>query len=475
MLTPLTHRPVRQSAGIVCALLLCLPGCATYDAVSVNDVRPEYLAAPSRAVKTLDLTKLARPTESQSRLQPGDVLQITCSNLFEESTREKKESETFPVRIAPDGTVTLPLLNEGVSVSSLTVGEAEQAMRNAYRTAQLINRPQLTAKVLEYKKNKIYVIGAVKKPGMYQLRPDHSDPLRAIAAAEGVSPEAGTVVEIRRADKEVSEKPASAAVPSTGTAEVAWRSVKEPSPTLVPATVFVEPVKRSAPNNGTHGGGASYGAFGFYGHNFYGAYPRDYNVYSSSQEASPTAGPVRVYSYSREALPTTELVLVGHDVPEEAVSSRSANSEKPGLDENIIRFDLASDDIRLRPDQLQLQNGDIVSVEQKKMKPIFVSGSVNKPGEFPIPLGRELRVLEAIGMAGGVLAASEPNNALLSRRPDGKAPIVIHIELDRAARIPQENLALMEGDVITVVEDAASHRRRAIRQFLRLGFTPIVN
>jgi protein involved in polysaccharide export with SLBB domain len=109
------------------------------------------------------------------------------------------------------------------------------------------------------------------------------------------------------------------------------------------------------------------------------------------------------------------------------------------------------------------------------MKPIFVSGSVNKPGEFPIPLGRELRVLEAIGMAGGVLAASEPNNALLSRRPDGKAPIVIHIELDRAARIPQENLALMEGDVITVVEDAASHRRRAIRQFLRLGFTPIVN
>src|SRR5262249_19438389 len=189
------------------ALLAFLQGCATQGAIAVRDVRPEYLAPPPKLVKTLDLTKLARPTEAQNRLLPGDVLEVTCSNLFEESSRESKETETFPVRITSDGTVSLPLLPERVRVSSMTVGEAEQVMRNAYRAAELIRRPQLTVKVVEYKKNKVYVIGAVKKAGMYELRPDHCDPLRAIAAAEGVSEEAGTVVEIRRAVKAHWKKP----------------------------------------------------------------------------------------------------------------------------------------------------------------------------------------------------------------------------------------------------------------------------
>jgi len=134
---------------------------------------------------------------------------------------------------------------------------------------------------------------------------------------------------------------------------------------------------------------------------------------------------------------------------------------------------LTSDDIRMRPDRLQLRNGDIVSVEQKKVRPFFVTGSVTKPGEFPIPLGRDIRVLEAVGMAGGVLATSDPNVALLIRRPEGKSPIVVRIDLDRAGRYPQENLSLMEGDVIEVVEDVASRTRRTIRQFLRVGFTPL--
>ncbi len=402
------HELPRRLPAFAWMLLACLPGCATSGAVSIKDIRPEYLAQPARVVKTLDLTKLARPTEAQSKVQPGDVLEVTCYNLFEESSRERKETETFPVRVGSDGGVTLPLLSHRVPVGSLTVGEAEQVMRNAYRTSQLIKRPQLTVKVLEHKTNKIYVIGAVKKPGMYQLRPDHSDPLRAIAAAEGVTEEAGTVVEIRRTVKGAAEKPTASTSTSAGVAGVAWPPGNESVHEQVPETAPIMPV---------------------------------------SWKAAP-------------------------DRPHEVVSSAAANAEKTVVDEKIIRFDLTSVDIRLRPDQLALQNGDIVSVEQKKVRPFFVTGSVNKPGEFPMPLGRDIRVLEAIGLAGGVLLASDPNNALLTRRPERKNPIVIHIVLDRAARHPQENLSLVEGDVITVVEDAASQTRRAIRQFARFGIYP---
>jgi protein involved in polysaccharide export with SLBB domain len=397
------------------ALLACLQGCATQGAVAVKDVNPEYLAPPPKLVKTLDLTKLARPTEAQNRLLPGDVLEVNCSNLYEESSRESKESERFPVRIASDGTVSLPLLPQRVRVSSMTVGEAEQVMRNAYRTAELIRRPQLTVKVLEYKKNKIYVIGAVKKPGMYQLRPDHCDPLRAIAAAEGVSEEAGTVVEIRRAAKGPWQKPPG----------VARSGERAPSK-----------------NEGVLGV----------------VYVGDDDSLKKAQDPPKRLGVLRPPG----AFPIWK--------PE---SSPPPIQKKVAPDEPITRFDLTSNDIRMRPDQLQLQNGDIVSVEQKKIRPFFVTGSVNKPGEFPMPMGRDIRVLEAVGMAGGILPTSDPNHALLIRRPVGKAPIVVHIELDRAGRYPQENLSLMEGDVIEVVEDAASRTRRTIRQFLRVGFTPL--
>jgi hypothetical protein len=86
-----------------------------------------------------------------------------------------------------------------------------------------------------------------------------------------------------------------------------------------------------------------------------------------------------------------------------------------------------------------------------------------------MPKDREIRALEAVGLAGGVLTISEPTTALVVRRPKGKEAVVIRIDLSRAARHPEENPVLMEGDVISVVEDAAAHTRRAVRQFINLG------
>lgn len=386
-----------------------LPGCATPGVIEVKNLQPEYIAAPARVVKTLALTKLARPTESQSVLQPGDVLEVTCANLFEETSAERKLAETFPVRVSPTGKVTLPLLSNELDVGAMTVSEAEHTMRSAYRNAQLLKQPQLTLKVLDYKKNKISVIGAVKKPGIYQLRPDHSDPLRAIAAAEGVTEDAGTIVEIRRTVRTDSPRPAAPITKNEGT----------------PGAVAFEPAQDGDANPGAPDAGIE--PVGF-------------------------ADPDGQNKTARSAVP--------------------AHQEGSEAHEKVARFDLTNLDVNYRPDQLALQNGDIVSVEQKKIKPFFVTGSVNKTGEFPMPLGRDIRVLEAIGMAGGVLIASEPTNALLSRRPEGKAPIVVHIDLNRAARYPQENLSLMEGDVITVVEDAASQTRRMVRQLARFGIYP---
>jgi polysaccharide export outer membrane protein len=357
-------------AALVGVLAGCGTGCVNSGTISARELRPEYQPGLVRAAKTLDLAKLGRPSDPEARIQAGDLLEVSCSDLIEE-----RKKDTFPVRVEEDGHVTLPLLSQRMPVAALTAGEAEEVIRTAYVGSGLIRHPQLTVRTVQHKTHTIYVIGAVKKPGIYELQPDECDPLRAIVAAGGVSEDAASVVEVRR-----SKRP-----PAPG--DSALRAV-----------------------------------------------------------SVPARGPARA------------------PVPK-AYEAR----------EEILRFDLTVQDTPLDPAKLLLHNGDVVSVEQRKRRPFYVAGSVTKPGEFPIPTDREIRVLEAIGLAGGVNMLSEPTHALVIRRPTDMKPVVIRVDLSRAARHPDDNLRLMEGDVVSVVEDAASHTRRAIRQFINFGlFLPML-
>lgn len=87
-------------------------------------------------------------------------------------------------------------------VGSLTAAEAEEAIRRAMASSNLIRHPQLTIRTLEHKTHTIYVIGAVKTPGAYELQPDDCDPLRAIVAAGGTTEDATSIVEVRRGGKQ---------------------------------------------------------------------------------------------------------------------------------------------------------------------------------------------------------------------------------------------------------------------------------
>ena len=104
-----------------------------------------------------------------------------------------------------------------------------------------------------------------------------------------------------------------------------------------------------------------------------------------------------------------------------------------------------------------LQNGDTISIDDRKSRPIYVVGMVNKPGEYPMPVDRDFRVLEAIGLAGGVDRASLPNKAIVTRqRPDGSGVIAVRIDLDKAKRDNSENIRLVQGDTVSVEETFAS-------------------
>jgi polysaccharide export outer membrane protein len=120
------------------------------------------------------------------RLGAGDVIDIA---VFEVAELSK------PAVVSPDGAVLLPLVG-AVAVAGLTPREAAQRLRDLY-AANLIRDPQISVAVREYHSQPVVVLGAVAKPGVYQLRgPRRLSDVLALAA--GLAPDAGSEISIAR-------------------------------------------------------------------------------------------------------------------------------------------------------------------------------------------------------------------------------------------------------------------------------------
>jgi polysaccharide export outer membrane protein len=118
------------------------------------------------------------------RLGPGDVIDIA---VFEVEELSK------PAILAPDGTVTLV---GAVELGGPTARQAGERLRTLYAN-HWIRNPQIAVAVREYHSQPVVVLGAVARPGVYQLRGRRrlSD---VLAVAEGLAPDAGSEITILR-------------------------------------------------------------------------------------------------------------------------------------------------------------------------------------------------------------------------------------------------------------------------------------
>jgi len=138
---------------------------------------------------------------------------------------------------------------------------------------------------------------------------------------------------------------------------------------------------------------------------------------------------------------------------------------------SFVRLDLTSERDKQRVTQgFRLQNGDTISIDDRKVKPIYVVGMVGKPGEYTLPVDRDLRVLEAVGLAGGVDRNSLPNKVLVIRqRPDGSGVVAVRLDLNDAKKDNNQNIRLMAGDTVSVEETAMSYTRGLLRGAVRFA------
>lgn len=123
----------------------------------------------------------------------GDVLDIAVFEVEE-------LSKTAAVGAA--GRISLPMLGE-VPVAGLTTREIETDLEQRF-AVKYLNDPQISVSVKEFRSQPVSIIGAVDRPGVYQLQGSRRL-IEVLALAGGFAPDVGDVITISRRSNETIE------------------------------------------------------------------------------------------------------------------------------------------------------------------------------------------------------------------------------------------------------------------------------
>jgi polysaccharide biosynthesis/export protein len=325
-----------------------------------SNLPPQFIAPAPLNLDTINLSGLADQSVSAEVIQPGDVLEVAMVTDYAKFT-----TTTAPVRVADDGTIVVPLVGR-LGVGGLEVERAEQAVNAESIVRGVFRTPCITLTMKQCRTQRVTVVGAVNKPGTHELPRGSTSLMAAIVAAEGLTKEAGTEVEIRHTDSRQTAR----------------------------ATLPPGPADRGAP-----GLQAAY----------------------------------------LQGLP-----------------------EPP-----VVKIDLATATTGAMPPP-SLRDGDVVNVAKRKLPPIYVIGLVARPGEFPYPVSQEIRVTDALALAGGVSNALAEDVLVIRHLPNVPEPIRIAVSI-QGAKNGQDNIALAPGDTISVERTPATAVLEVVQTFFRFS------
>ena len=176
----------RKYAFLVICLIsvFLLPACASKPAPRKTEIDPVSLGREldsSKEVKTMNerilMSSLAsrRAPDRDYRIGPEDLLEVS---VFEEEKLNKA------VRVSSQGNISLPLIGV-LRVKDLTANELEREIRDLL-AEKYLQDPHVSVFIKEYRSQRISVIGAVEKPGVFEVTGQKTI-LDALAMAGGLS------------------------------------------------------------------------------------------------------------------------------------------------------------------------------------------------------------------------------------------------------------------------------------------------
>jgi polysaccharide biosynthesis/export protein len=142
-------------------------------------------AKASQAKENNDLERLAQLWERRRReslasdypIGPGDVIEISVPGM--------EEIKIITQRVTGEGTISLPFVGV-INASGMTDKELSDEIRRRLETNYMRNA-QISLFVKEFRSRQVAVLGAVQKPGLYNLASSADTVLGMISQAGGVT------------------------------------------------------------------------------------------------------------------------------------------------------------------------------------------------------------------------------------------------------------------------------------------------
>jgi polysaccharide export outer membrane protein len=193
MRPPLEKRLTFFAALLVACLLLC-PAVSYSQTVQDehnrigNPVQGETTDDYNRRLQQLNQSLATPPADSEQgeyRIGAHDLLEI---NVFEAPDLNRS------LRVSAGGEISMPLLGT-VQSSGLTARELEGTLE--VKLLQYMKDPHVGVFVTTVESHPVSVVGAVKKPGVFQIRGTKTV-LEMLSMAEGLSDDAGDEVLVMR-------------------------------------------------------------------------------------------------------------------------------------------------------------------------------------------------------------------------------------------------------------------------------------
>jgi len=163
-----------------------------------------------------------------------------------------------------------------------------------------------------------------------------------------------------------------------------------------------------------------------------------------------------------------------------------------GLDGSVIRIPLRArpgQESPLRPEDVILQNGDVVFLEARDLD-IFYTGGLLPPGEYVLPRDRDLDVVEAVSLVKGPLvngafAVSNLSGAIIApgiggpspscltviRQMPGHGQVAIRVDLNRAIQDPRERISVKPKDLLILQDTPGEAVVRYVTQVFKFTAT----
>jgi len=434
-------------------------------------------------------------TDEDYVIGPTDVLDISVLDLFAEGLETVLRRQ-----VSASGYIDMPLLTERVKAEGYTKEEFKEIVIDAY-SPNVLRDPTVSVTIAARRQNTFSILGAVNRPGTYNILRRDMRLLEAIALAGGISqtniryiyvirpkpavrirkerkvpvlPERGEGVVLPPLPPEAPETQPAATQPGADERDAALRELGKAlpgvttKPTTEPAarpTTKPTPTKPSAvmlSDTAAIGGAASSRPAGT---------DPDLPRAARTEKWIYSAGKwVRAQEPSAQTQPAGEAEAAEPRDPSDPFGWKKIDKSDLARIVAINLRQLRAGDPRMN---VVIRDNDIVQVPTLEVGEFYVMGEVMRPGVYSLT-GRQITVKMAMAAAGNMNALAWPENSLLIRRIDGRQEQVIPLDMEAIFRGEDPDVFLKPNDVIAVGTNVRSAflvvMRNAFRMTYGFGF-----